>query len=90
MEPIRAGVALRGMATASVSLGFFSLCVFWWFPFTLVISSAGLALGLICLALRVPGGLRGENLAMVGVALCSISVGVAITLTQGIYLYLWD
>ena len=38
MVPLRETAPLRGMAVASVRLGFWSLVVVWWFPFGLVLS----------------------------------------------------
>lgn len=82
--------AQRGIAVASVSLGFFSLCVFWWFPFTVVLASVGLTAGLRSLARGVKGGLHGENLALVGTALCSISLGISVTLNLVLRYLQWD
>lgn len=83
-------VVLRGLAGASVGLGFFSLCVFWWTPFAGSLATVGLTLGLICLIIGVKGGLRGENYAGVGVALCAISLSVALTLNQFLRYLMWD
>lgn len=80
----------RGVAGASVGLGFFSACIFWWTPFTSILSSVGLILGLISLARGVKGGLRGENYAMVGTLLCATSLSITVTLNQGLRYAQWD
>ena len=80
----------RGIAIASVSLGYFSLCVFWWFPFSPVLASVGLVAGLRSILRGVKGGLHGENLALVGTALCSISIGVSVTLNLVLRYLQWD
>ena len=80
----------RGMAAASVGLGFFSAVIFFWTPFTSLLSSVGLVLGLISLARGVKGGLRGENYAMVGTLLCATSLGITVTLNQALRYIQWD
>ena len=80
----------RGIAIASVSLGYFSLCVFWWFPFSPVLASVGLTAGVRSLLRGVRGGLHGENLALVGTTLCAISVGVSVTLNIALRYMQWD
>ncbi len=80
----------RGIAGASVGMGFFSACVFWWTPFTSILSSVGLVLGLISVLRGVKGGLRGENYAMVGTLLCAASLGITVTLNQGLRYSQWD
>ena len=90
MQPTRnSSPVWRGVAVASVGLGFWSLLVFWWYPYGLIISSVGLLLGLTCLALKVRGGLHGENLALIGTTLCSFSIGIIITLTQVLHAVMW-
>lgn len=89
-EPFRRTTPpMNGVAVASVSLGFFSLVVFWWYPFGLILSSVGLLIGISCLALRIRGGLRGENLALIGTTLCAISFTVILTLTQALHYMVW-
>ncbi len=80
----------RGMAGASVGMGFFSACVFWWTPFTSILATVGLLLGLISLIRGVKGGLRGENYAMVGTLLCATSLAITVTLNQGLRYSQWD
>ena len=83
-------VVSRGMAAASVGMGFFSAVVFFWTPFSSILSAVGLLLGLICVLRGVKGGLRGENYAMVGTLLCAASLGLTVTLTQGLRYVQWD
>ena len=80
----------RGMAAASVGLGFFSAVVFFWTPFSSILSSVGLILGLISVLRGVKGGLRGENYAMVGTILCATSLSLTLTLVQGLRYMQWD
>ncbi|AWM36118.1 hypothetical protein GobsT_61150 [Gemmata obscuriglobus] len=80
----------RGLAGASVGLGFFSACIFFWTPMTSILSSVGLTLGLISLARGVKGGLRGENYAMVGTLLCATSLSITVTLNQVLRYVQWD
>jgi hypothetical protein len=78
------------MAAASVGLGFFSAVVFFWTPFSSLLSSVGFILGLISLLRGVKGGLRGENYAMVGTLLCAASLSITVTLNQGLRYLQWD
>ena len=80
----------RGIAVASVSLGFFSLVVFWWYPFSFLLGCVGFTLGVVSLAIGLRGGLRGENLALVGTLLCATSLGVVVTLNNVIRYLQWD
>jgi hypothetical protein len=67
---------IRGLAVASVALGFFSMIVFWWKPFGGMLASVGLILGLISLAIGNKGGLRGENYALAGTAMCAFNLSI--------------
>jgi hypothetical protein len=67
---------VRGIAIASVSLGFFSMIVFWWKPFGGMLASVGFTLGLISLAIGNKGGLRGENYALLGTLICAFNLSV--------------
>ena len=78
-----------GLSGASIGLGFFSMCVFWWFPFSPILSTVGLTLGLISLA-RGARGPRGENFALGGAALCAASLSVTITLNFVLRYLQWD
>lgn len=80
----------RGMAGASCGMGFFSAVVFWWTPFAGCLAAVGLFLGVYCLARGVKGGLRGENYALAGAAMCAVSLSVALTLNQGLRYLMWD
>lgn len=80
----------NGIAVASVSLGFFSNVVFWWFPFSLLLACVGLTLGLISLAIGLKGGRRGENLALAGTGLCAVSLTVSFTLGVALRYVDWD
>ncbi len=80
----------RGIAGASVGLGYFSAVVFFWTPFSSILATVGLILGAFSVGRGVKGGLRGENYAMVGTLLCSASLGVSLTLTQFLRYLQWD
>jgi len=68
--------SVRGIAVASVALGFFSMIVFWWKPFGGLLAATGLVLGLISLAIGNKGGLRGENFALIGTLMCSFNLSI--------------
>jgi hypothetical protein len=78
------------MAAASVGMGFFSAVIFFWTPFTSILSSVGFILGVISLLRGVKGGLRGENYAMVGTLLCAASLSITVTLNQALRYTQWD
>lgn len=78
-----------GLSGASIGLGFFSTIIFFWFPFSPIISSVGLILGLVSLY-RGARGPRGENFALGGVALCSVSLSLTITLNFVLRYLQWD
>jgi len=80
---------LGGMAGASIGLGFFSMVVFWWYPFSPILSAVGLALGTFCLFRGVKGP-RGENFALGGTALCATSLSMTITLNWVLRYLQWD
>lgn len=80
----------NGVAVASVSLGFFSMVVFFWHPFSTVLASVGLLLGVGSLAAGLKGGGRGENLALVGTLLCAWNLTVVLTLNQVLRYVQWD
>jgi hypothetical protein len=80
---------LRALAVASLSLGLLSLLLFWWFPFGLILSAAGLVLGLFCWAVGVHGGALGERFGLGGVILCAASVAIGLALGWGTYVRLW-
>jgi hypothetical protein len=79
----------RGIASAPIGLGYFSMIVFWWVPFSGILATVGLVLGLFSLA-RGVRGVRGENFALAGTALCVISLSISLTLNQGLRYMQWD
>lgn len=80
----------NGIAVASVSLGFFSLVVFFWHPFSTVLAAVGFTLGVASLVAGIKGGLRNENLALVGTLICGTSLGIVLTLNQFLRYVQWD
>jgi len=85
----RHAAPIRGIAVASVALGYFSLIVFFWKPFGMCLAAVGLALGLVSLAVGNRGGLRGENLALAGVGICAVSLGVTSAVYAGLGAVMW-
>lgn len=81
--------AVRGIAAASVALGYFSLIVFFWKPFGMLLGAVGLTLGLVSLAIGNRGGLRGENVALAGVGICAFSVSITGALYFGVGFLTW-
>src|SRR5262245_51297791 len=79
----------RGIASAPIGLGYFSLVVFWWVPFSGILSTVGLVLGVFSLARGVRGP-RGENFALAGTALCAVSITISLTLNQFLRYLMWD
>jgi hypothetical protein len=80
---------LRGASVAPIGFGFFSLVVFWWYPFSLILSAVGMAIGGFCL-LRKVRGIHGENFALIGFAICAINFSIIVTLTQVLHVAIWD
>lgn len=80
----------RGMATWSFAIGMWSMLVFWWYPYSLFVSGVGLILGVLSLIMGWKGGKDGENLALGGVALCSLTLVSALTLYRGMQLFFGD
>jgi len=90
MQPIQRTAPVNGVAVAPVGLGFFSMVVFWWYPFGLILSCVGLIIGISCLCWGVRGGRRGENFALLGTIFCLISFTTIMTLTQLLHMFTWD
>jgi hypothetical protein len=83
----------RGFAVASVGLGFFSMIVFFWKPFGLILASVGLVLGLTSWIFGNRGGLafRGEpNVAVIGTLICAFNLGLTATLYRYLGQVMWD
>lgn len=74
---------MRGMGVVSFSLGFFSMVVFWWFPFGLLIATAGFLFGSFAYLKGVRVG-DSDNLAFVGPLLCATSISIIVTYRFGI------
>jgi hypothetical protein len=81
--------AVRGIAAASVALGYFSLIVFFWKPFGMLLGAVGLTLGLVSVAIGNRGGLRGENVALAGVGICAVSLSITTALYWGVGFMTW-
>lgn len=82
---------MRGFAVASVALGYFSIIVFFWKPFALILASVGFLLGVTSWLLGNRGSLRGEaNLAVIGTLVCGFNVGLTATLYKFLGVVQWD
>jgi hypothetical protein len=79
----------RGLASASIGMGFFSTIIFFWTPFSSFLSSVGLFLGIISY-LRGVRGYRGENYAAIGILICAASLTITVTLNQILRYVQWD
>ena len=79
----RTAAPYRGIAAASVGLGFFGMLVFWWFPFGLMLGIVGFTLSTTSMLFGIRGGLRGENLALIGAIFSAIAIGGAVTAYRG-------
>jgi hypothetical protein len=88
-DPTAYPAPIRGFAVASVALGFFSMIVFWWKPFGLWLASAGFILGILSLIFGNRGGLRGENLALVGTLICGFSLSIIAAIYMALGLVMW-
>jgi hypothetical protein len=82
-------VVARGIASAPISLGYFSMLVFWWTPFSSLLATVGLSLGVFSLV-RGVRGLHGENFAFAGTCLCVASLSITITLNQALRYLQWE
>ncbi len=81
----------RGFAVASVSLGYFSMIVFFWKPFGMILASVGFTLGVIALLMGNRGSLRGEgNMAWIGTLICVFSLSITTAVNKSLGLVQWD
>ena len=80
---------VQGIAVASVALGYFSLIVFFWKPFGMWLGAIGFLLGIFSLVFGIKGGRRGENLALAGTLICSISLSITTTIYVGLGAVMW-
>jgi hypothetical protein len=81
----------RGFAVASVALGYFSLIVFFWKPFGMILGAVGFTLGVIALLIGNRGSMRGEgNMAWIGTLVCGFSLSITIALYKMLGMVQWD
>jgi hypothetical protein len=81
---------IKGLAGASVCLGFLSMILFWWFPHGLVLACAGFVLGVISMLLGVRGGNEGENFALTGTLFSLYGGTAAYTCFRLMQIIMWD
>lgn len=65
----------RGLGMASLALAFLGLVFFWWVPFGMVLSLAGLILGVVGWFLAA-GPARSLSLVIAGMLLSLVAVGI--------------
>ena len=85
MDPNAQPAPIRGIAAAAFALGFFSMVVFWWFPFGLTLGTVGFILALICVIFGVRGGADGERISLGAAALCVTSVSMILGIIRVMY-----
>jgi hypothetical protein len=74
----------RGLATATFCFGFWSLLVFWWYPYALFLAMFGTGIGIVSVMKNWRGGLHGENLALVGLVFCQMTIGHSLIAYRGV------
>lgn len=89
-ETERFSAPVRGLAVASCGLGFFSMCVFWWFPFGMILGGASITLGTIGLILGIRGSTLGQNLPVIGLMMGMTGLGTGLTVYRGLHVLLVD
>jgi hypothetical protein len=83
-------VVLRGVAAASFAFGFFSLVVFWWWPFAVSLSTAGIVLGVAAYLCGARTERRGLLYAAGGAALSAFNLSVILFCYQGVHTLFLD
>lgn len=89
-ETERFSAPMRGLPVASCGLGFFSMVVFWWFPFGMMLATGSIILGAISLLLGIKGSTLGQNLALIGLSFGMTGLGTGVILYRGLHLLLVD
>jgi hypothetical protein len=74
---------LLGLGAASLALGFLGLFFFWWVPFGVILSGAGLLLGLFGWWLSVARRGPGPSLAVAGTLLSAVALVIGLVLASG-------
>ncbi len=69
----------RAIAVSSMTLGVWSVLVFWWYPFGLFMGSAAAGMAMLCIALGWRAGKEGQHLAWFGLLFGGSGAGMAFT-----------
>ena len=80
----------RAMAMWSFCIGLWSTLVFWWYPYSIFVATAGLILGSLSLIMGWKAGKDGENLALAGVVLCGNTLAMTFLVYRGMQLFFGD
>ncbi len=80
----------RAMATWSFCIGLWSTMVFWWYPYSIFVSSMGLLLGMLSLVMGWKAGREGQNLALGGVILCGNVLAMTFIVYRGMQYWFGD
>ena len=89
-EATKFSAPVRGLAVASAGMGFFSMCVYWWFPFGMCLGVAALILATISCILGVRGSTLGDHLGILGGAFAMSTLGVGLTVYRGFHVLMTD
>jgi hypothetical protein len=89
-ETMRFSAPVRGLAVASAGLGFFNMCVYWWFPFGMCLGVASIILGTISVVLGIRASTLGEHVGLIGLAFGMAGLGTGLTLYRVFHLLMTD
>ncbi len=73
---------VRGLAVASFGMSFFSMIVFWWIPYGILLASAATILAFSSIALGVRSPVRGLYYALGAIALSGTAITTALLCTK--------
>jgi hypothetical protein len=69
----------RAIATSAMTLGIWSVLVFWWYPFGLFMGITATALAMLSIAMGWRAGKEGQHLAWFGLLFGGSGAGMAFT-----------
>jgi hypothetical protein len=87
MNDLSNATTRRGIAMASFCLGFWSLAVFWWYPYSLFIATFALIMGVVGTVLGWKGGKDGEPFALYGIGFSLVTLGTVATFYRGVQFF---
>jgi hypothetical protein len=77
----------RGIAMAAFCLGFWSLAVFWWYPYSLFIAGFALVMGTLALVMGWKGGKDGEPFALYGIGFSLVTLQTVAIFYRGVQFF---